>query len=86
MFVILTYDVNQKRVTRVMKTCRKYLSHVQKSVFEGMIMEGKLNKLKFELQKRIVPEEDSVCIYEIENIKYTRKESIGVIKREDNVI
>lgn len=86
MFVILTYDVNQKRVTRVMKTCRKYLSHVQKSVFEGMITEGKLNKLKFELQKRIVPEEDSVCIYEIENIKYTRKESIGVIKREDNVI
>ena len=51
-----------------------------------MITEGKLNKLKFELQKRIVPEEDSVCIYEIENIKYTRKESIGVIKREDNVI
>ena len=46
MFVIVTYDVAQKRVTKTMKICRKYLTHVQNSVFEGMITEGKLNKLK----------------------------------------
>ena len=46
MFVIVTYDVATKRVAKVMKTCRKYLTHVQKSVFEGMITEGKLNRLK----------------------------------------
>lgn len=86
MFVIVTYDVAQKRVTKTMKTCRKYLTHVQNSVFEGMITEGKLNSLKHELQRIIVPTADSVCIYEIQNIKYTRKESIGIIRREDNIL
>lgn len=86
MFVIVTYDVAQKRVTKTMKICRKYLMHVQNSVFEGMITEGKLNKLKHELQKVIEPADDSICIYEIQNIKYTRKESIGVIRRKDNII
>lgn len=86
MFVIVTYDVAQKRVTKTMKICRKYLTHVQNSVFEGMITEAKLNKLKHELKKVIVPSNDSICIYEIQNIKYTRKESIGVISRKDNIL
>ena len=86
MFVIVTYDVAQKRVTKAMKTCRKYLNHVQNSVFEGMITDGKLRQLKRELEKVIVPAQDSVCIYEIQNVKYTRKESIGVIKCEDNIL
>ena len=29
MFVIVTYDVAQKRVTKIMKICRKYLHHIQ---------------------------------------------------------
>ncbi|WP_427338327.1 CRISPR-associated endonuclease Cas2 [Caloranaerobacter sp. DY30410] len=31
MFVILVYDVEQKRVAKVLKTCRKYLYWVQNS-------------------------------------------------------
>ena len=46
MFVIVTYDVNVKRNNKVLKICRKYLVHVQKSVFEGNITEAKLRKLK----------------------------------------
>ena len=46
MFVIVTYDVSTKRVSKVMKICRKYLMHIQRSVFEGMITESKMNKLK----------------------------------------
>jgi CRISPR-associated protein Cas2 len=49
MFVVLAYDVNQKRVGKVMKICRKYLVHIQKSVFEGNITESKINALKKEL-------------------------------------
>lgn len=48
MYVVLTYDVNEKRVQKAMKVCRKYLVHVQKSVFEGNITEAKLKKLKKE--------------------------------------
>ena len=33
MFVIVVYDINRKRVGRALKICRKYLVHVQKSVF-----------------------------------------------------
>ncbi|RGI67530.1 CRISPR-associated endonuclease Cas2 [Agathobacter rectalis] len=85
MFVIVTYDVSQKRVTKVMKICRKYLNHIQNSVFEGMITDGKLSSLKKELSTCIVCAEDSVVIYEIQNLKYTRKELIGVNRINDNI-
>lgn len=35
MFIILSYDINKKRVGKILKICRKYLVHVQKSVFEA---------------------------------------------------
>ena len=35
MFVIMVYDVNQKRVAKVLKIARKYLNWVQNSVFGG---------------------------------------------------
>lgn len=85
MFVILTYDVSHKRVSKVMKICRRYLHHVQNSVFEGMMTESMLGKLKRDLDGAFVPSEDSICIYEIQNIKYTRKESVGIQRREDNI-
>ena len=53
MNVILVYDVNHKRVNKIMKICRKYLIRVQNSVFEGSITESKLNKLKEEIRKNI---------------------------------
>ena len=46
MFVIITYDVNAKRDPKVMKTLRKYLTHEQRSVFEGLITPGGLDILK----------------------------------------
>ena len=86
MFVIVTYDVASKRVTKVMKICRKYLKHVQKSVFEGMITEGKLKQMKNELESLIVCSEDNICIYRIDNLKYTSKQQIGVVNTEDNIL
>lgn len=46
-----------------MKICRKYLNHIQNSVFEGMITDGKLSSLKRELSSCIVCSEDSVFVY-----------------------
>ncbi len=83
MFVILSYDVNKKRSGKILKICRKYLVHVQKSVFEGNITESRLSRLKSELYKIIEPEEDAICLYKLNSVKYTRKECIGLI--EDNV-
>lgn len=70
MFVIVTYDVNVKRNNKVLKICRKYLVHVQKSVFEGNITEAKLRKLKSELKRTTKTDEDSVIIYRFDSLKY----------------
>lgn len=86
MFVILTYDINQKRVGKAMKICRKYLVHVQRSVFEGVITEAKLKRLKTELEKIIDTETDAVCIYEMDSLKYTQKEQIGANQIFSNII
>lgn len=86
MFVILTYDVKQKRVQKVMKICRKYLHHVQNSVFEGNITEVKLECLKREIQSAAHLDEDAVCIYKLGSVKYASKEQIGTIRMFDNII
>ena len=83
MFVVLTYDVGVRRTKRVMKICRRYLTHIQKSVFEGIITQSKLDRLKVELKKAIVVEEDSVQLYEFESLRYTTKEIIGLSKASD---
>lgn len=64
MFIILTYDVNSKRVGKVMKCCKRYLYRVQNSVFEGYLTETKLKKLKKELVHLIDSSYDSIRIYE----------------------
>ena len=45
MYVILIYDVNVKRVSKMLKLCRQYLCWIQNSVFEGEISEAKLQEL-----------------------------------------
>lgn len=86
MYVILVYDINQKCVGKALKICRKYLSHIQKSVFEGNITEAKLNSLKKELGNLVDVQRDSVIIYRLDSVKYTKKEQIGVVQSISNII
>lgn len=80
MFVILVYDIGQKRVAKILKICRKYLYWVQNSVFEGEITKANLVKLKAELNSKIDPEEDSVIIYTFRTTKYSAVEILGIKK------
>lgn len=50
-YAFVFYDVNEKRVAKVFKICKKYLVHYQKSVFRGDITPSKLITLKNELKK-----------------------------------
>ncbi len=86
MFVILVYDVNQKRVGKVLKTARKYLNWVQNSVLEGEISEANLKKLKKELGMIMNVEEDSAIIYQLRTTKYSQREIIGIEKGGVDVI
>lgn len=85
-FTMLSYDIKVKRVSKAKKICRKYLNHVQKSVFDGAITEGQLKRLKNELQQLVVPEEDTVCIYYLASSKYAGKEQIGTVLKSTNII
>lgn len=86
MFVILVYDIGEKRVAKVLKTCRKYLYWVQNSVFEGEISEVNLVKLKTELNRIIDKEVDSVILYTFRTTKYSNFEILGIRKGGQDLI
>lgn len=86
MYIILTYDVSSRRDSKVMKACRRYLTHSQKSVFEGVLSDADLSHLKKELTKLIDIKEDSIHIYEFQTMKYSTKEEIGVTIGDDNIL
>ena len=63
MYVILVYDVNEKRVAKMLKLCRRYLNWIQNSVFEGEITEVKLKELIIFAEEIMNLEEDSLIIF-----------------------
>ncbi|MBO8131526.1 MAG: CRISPR-associated endonuclease Cas2 [Candidatus Marinimicrobia bacterium] len=86
MYVILVYDVGEKRVAKTLKTCRKYLHWVQNSVFEGEITNANLVRLKGELKRIIKKEEDSVVIYQFRTLNYSTREILGQEKGGEKYI
>ncbi|AOY76433.1 CRISPR-associated endonuclease Cas2 [Clostridium formicaceticum] len=76
-YAFLFYDVNVKRVNKVFKVCKKYLSHFQKSVFRGDITPSKLMLLKEELNRVIDESEDFVCIIKLMNNNVYGEEILG---------
>ena len=77
MFVILVYDVGQKRVAKALKTCRKYLYWVQNSVFECVMDAAKAREVKAILEKIIDKNRDSLRFYNLGNNYKTKVEHIG---------
>ncbi len=87
MYVVIVYDVEQKRVSKMCKTLRTYLNWVQNSVFEGEITKGKLMELKSKLSKIMDKEVDSLIIYRLESNKWIQREVIGKeFNPTDNVL
>jgi len=87
MFVILYYDVAEKRCNKMLKLCRQFLVWVQNSVFEGEITKAGLEKLKIEIEKIInYHDGDSVIIYEFRTTKYSRREVIGQDKKQNSFL
>ncbi len=76
MRVIAMYDVGEKRVGKVLKIFRKYLTWIQKSVFEGDITKAKLEKLKMEISGIIDKDYDSVVFFQMPKQIY-KKEFVG---------
>lgn len=77
MYLILVYDVGQKRTGKMLKLCRKYLNWIQNSVFEGEITEAKLLELKYKAQLIMDEETDSLIIFKTRQEKWLDKEIVG---------
>ena len=87
MYLILVYDIGQKRVGKMLKLCRQYLNWIQNSVFEGEITEVKLKELKSRASEIMDIEYDSVIIFKTRQEKWLEKEVIGKEKNElDNFL
>lgn len=77
MYIILVYDINQKRVGKMLKLCRKYLNWIQNSVFEGEITELKLKELKHKASAIMDESEDNIIIFKTRQEKWLDKDIMG---------
>ena len=91
--MILVYDIelkdkkDQRRLNWAKKISRKYLHHVQKSVFEGEITLSQLARLESEILGIVDINRDSVIIYRLpDGVKWERKILTNRKDPSDNII
>lgn len=86
MYYIVVYDIaDEKRLPKVLKTCRRYMDWIQNSVFEGELSESQYQRLVVELDKIIDDEKDSIIFYSLSE-KWLRREVVGIEKGQRNNI
>ena len=78
MYVILVYDIicdekGKKILPKVFKICKKYLVHIQNSVFEGNISKVNALALKKELDVHIRKDKDSVIMFHTREERWMSK-------------
>lgn len=87
MYIILVYDIEQKRVGKMLKLCRRYLNWIQNSVFEGEITEVKLKELLQAAALVMDKEKDSIIYFKTRQEKWLEKQVMGKEKNElDNLL
>lgn len=82
MYIILVYDIGERRVVKMLKLCREYLNWIQNSVFEGEITEVKLKELISRAKKFMKEEEDSLIIFKSREERWLEKQIIGQEKND----
>lgn len=85
LYLVLIYDISlssdedmHKEDARVLRTvfkiCKRYLTHIQNSVFEGELSESQLMELKLELKKYLRCDRDSCIVFKGRNDVWMQKE------------
>lgn len=77
MYIIVVYDIGEKRVGKMLKLCRQYLCWIQNSVFEGELSEAKLKELELKIFNIIDPQEDSIILFSNHMGYHMNKQIIG---------
>jgi CRISPR-associated protein Cas2 len=76
-FVIVVYDTLAERNPKVLKTCRRYLHWVQRSVFQGELSAAQHRSFTQAIRKVIDTSYDSVLIFRIQTPLMVETETIG---------
>ncbi len=80
------YDINERRVNAIRKTCLPYLKWLQNSVFVGDITKANLTILISELKSKMESEEDSIQIFILRDEDLAKRISLGITKEFSNII
>ena len=78
MYVIVIYDVASERTTKLHKACKKYLTWVQNSVFEGELSDLQLRCLRDDCWAVMDESYDSLIIFRTRTEKWLEREVYGV--------
>ncbi|GLW98914.1 CRISPR-associated endonuclease Cas2 [Microtetraspora sp. NBRC 16547] len=63
MYVVVVYDTLAKRNAAILRLCRQYLHHVQRSVFEGALSAAQLRRFRHAVEDVIDAGYDSVLVF-----------------------
>jgi CRISPR-associated protein Cas2 len=80
-YIIAVYDVGQKRVGKMLKLFRRYLTWVQNSVFEGDLTGAQLRQLQLEAEA-LLDENDGIVFYTLRDERYSERIALGVDKAQ----
>ena len=92
MYIILVYDIvfdegGSRVLRKVLKKKKKYLHHIQNSVFEGELSKSQLKYLKSELEFLIRNDRDSLIIFEQNSDKWIKKNFFGLkVDKTSNIL
>jgi len=82
-YVIIVYDVQAERTPKFLKYLRRYLTHVQHSVFEGELTAGTLADVKSTLESMLEPRESVMC-YQMSSEDYVDRTVFGEDPMDDS--
>jgi CRISPR-associated protein Cas2 len=82
-YVIAVYDVQADRTRLFLNYLRRFLVHVQNSVFEGEVTEGELERMRNDLDDLLEPGESTI-IYTVSAEDYVDRTVFGDDPTEDS--
>ena len=81
-YVVVVYDVQADRTPKFLKYLRRYLTHVQNSVFEGQLTAGTFEEVQGTLESMLESGE-SVMIYRMSSESYVDRTVFGEDPMDD---
>lgn len=86
MFILIVYDVGEKRVVKVNKFLKTYLHWIQNSVFEGHITDAQLKMIKAGLLDIVDLKHDAIYFFKVSYPKNINKEIMGIERGDTSFI